>query len=323
MDLQQTSKLTKGIEWFGGNISELPMFDSKSTHRLPSTLAGIACLLGVSAVASAQSESPAPAADAAPADSPVADDGQRTAPLGSKDGHWANGLQVLAGAATNSEHAPTASSASEADPRVELTKPSDGRGAAGDGGVESAGHVGPKPVNGNGPERDAPTRACGGGDLRTCVLLAFQYLEGDRVARNEERAAALFGKACTGGLASACEYLAFQYEDGVGVAKDEHRAALLFRMACDGDDAEACEFLGFHCRDGVGIVKDERRAAFLFEKACNEGLPHACYSLALQYVAGAGVAKSASLAARLFKDACQGKVMRACEQLGLSFWAIP
>lgn len=82
-------------------------------------------------------------------------------------------------------------------------------------------------------------RALEKGDRRAYLPLAYRYLIGDSVPRNETMAAEYFTEAAKDGSTEAKLKLAELYRDGVGVAKNPDKAEIYFREAADDDIAEA------------------------------------------------------------------------------------
>ena len=70
----------------------------------------------------------------------------------------------------------------------------------------------------------------------------------------------------------ACNNLGFNYGNGHGVAKDLDRANALYKQACDGGNMRGCSNLGFNYDNGHGVAKDLDRAnARLYKQACDGG----------------------------------------------------
>jgi TPR repeat protein len=157
-------------------------------------------------------------------------------------------------------------------------------------------------------------KACEGGDVAdACASLGFKYMEGEGVAKDPSRAAALLERACTAGRALACSGLGLSYASGNGVAKDRTRAARLFEQACGANEAMGCHWRGLALLNGSGVAKDEQGSIQFFEQACEGGYPPACDLLARFHRDGRWVPKDPSRAAALFEKACRGGESDACQ----------
>src|SRR5260370_26697464 len=62
---------------------------------------------------------------------------------------------------------------------------------------------------------------------------------------------------CEKGQLTSCTALGIDYLKGQGVAKDENKARGLLERACDGNDARACNNLGIIYASGLSVPKDE------------------------------------------------------------------
>lgn len=113
--------------------------------------------------------------------------------------------------------------------------------------------------------------ACDKGSPQGCATLAAMFAE-----KTPAKAATFFGKACEGGLLSACTLLAFHHIGGRGVPQSMPKAAALFEKACDGGDGQACHHLAEMARYGGAGAPNARRAAALRKKACEAGYQPAC-----------------------------------------------
>src|SRR5438094_5062081 len=82
----------------------------------------------------------------------------------------------------------------------------------------------------------------------------------------------------------SCNNLGLMYGNGDGVAKDAARAAALYRKACDGGDARGCTNLGVMYANGDGVAKDAAQAVALNRKACDGGDAGGCTNLSLERI---------------------------------------
>jgi hypothetical protein len=87
-------------------------------------------------------------------------------------------------------------------------------------------------------------------------MLGWMYEEGNGVARDPARAAALYKQGCDGGEAGDCTMLGLKYAEGKGVAHDPARAVALYKQGCDGGDSVGCTMLGIMYAQGKGVARD-------------------------------------------------------------------
>lgn len=107
-------------------------------------------------------------------------------------------------------------------------------------------------------------------------------MRSDRVTARRE-----FERACDGGHLYGCTMLATMVADGVGGPADPRRARELFAKACvvniswsEASDAGACLMLGDMYAEGEGGPRQPARAAYLYARACDIGDGEACDGLA-------------------------------------------
>jgi hypothetical protein len=158
----------------------------------------------------------------------------------------------------------------------------------------------------------APAEACE--EDGSCYQAGARFWAGLGVARDEARAAYLFGRACDGGDWRACSKLGMLLErrGGGSGSKDAARAAALFHKACNGGDASGCVHLG---RLSM-INKDEARALSLLKKAADDPL----VANAFQYFGVMHRPASSNLVGQVWRDVARGFVYGPCraEHWGLA-----
>jgi uncharacterized protein len=125
---------------------------------------------------------------------------------------------------------------------------------------------------------------------------------------------ALCESECDAGSADRCRRLAATYSVGDRVAKDEARATALYERACAMSDAPACVFAGRMHEYAHGVPKDDAKAARLYETACTAGWAAGCYNLAIMFENGRGVALDRDRALALHDAACSAGAKPACER---------
>lgn len=110
-------------------------------------------------------------------------------------------------------------------------------------------------------------RLCDNGDAASCFIRGADYASGNAVAKDEGRAATLFGKACTGGLIDACVKEGILLIRKGTLPTDHARAAELFRRGCDNRNASGCFYLGALYADGKGVEANRPTAIALMKQA--------------------------------------------------------
>src|SRR5262249_10967708 len=137
-------------------------------------------------------------------------------------------------------------------------------------------------------------KACDGGDLDACELVAFFYRHGVEgvVGQDQDRADAVYRRLCSANRTGACDTLA-----------DRARAAQmeldLRREACDRGSARACRSLAWRALRGDGVPGGAVAAVAYFQLACRQGLAGACADLAWLYARGEKLPKDAARATEL------------------------
>ena len=192
---------------------------------------------------------------------------------------------------------------------------------------------------------------CDGGDSDSCVSLGLDYERGTGVAKDMQKAVALYERACAaknttgcydraliafhakdyaiamtdftmackGEDMDACAMLGRMYRDAQGVAKDEAAGAGFFKRSCDKGNGYGCNSLGLMFEEGRGVHKDETRAFAVYRTACNSGNQMGCYNVARCQEYGKGTSIDVAAARKLYKSACDAREGLACAGLGVLY----
>lgn len=160
------------------------------------------------------------------------------------------------------------------------------------------------------------TKQCAAGEIASCNSLAFLYVSGTGgVAKDAEKARALFERSCEAGSAWGCYNLGLFFY--AGDANEKKRAVALFDRACEGHVADGCGMLAqAHYRGEGGLTVDKPRSTKLFRRACELGSLEACVNVGLAYEHGTGVDVDKAKAALMYRRACDAQVASACTFLG-------
>ena len=121
--------------------------------------------------------------------------------------------------------------------------------------------------------------------------LGVNYVKGEGVPQDHQRAIKLFRQAANQGLADAQSNLGLMYTSGAGVPEDLIEAMKLFRRAAKQGLADAQNNLGLMYTMGEGISEDYMKATKWFHLAADQGHAEAQYNLGVAYDNGLGVPK--------------------------------
>jgi TPR repeat protein len=124
---------------------------------------------------------------------------------------------------------------------------------------------------------------CESGDAQTCNAagVLFEFDGGDR--SDPQVASGYYRRSCDGNYGPGCNNLAWLYLRGTGVARDQPQAMRLFmaafdaaRLACTRGDASGCLLAGELLYEGHAGRRDDEEALAFFRRACQAGEPRAC-----------------------------------------------
>ncbi|HEX7601283.1 MAG TPA: tetratricopeptide repeat protein [Polyangiaceae bacterium] len=126
---------------------------------------------------------------------------------------------------------------------------------------------------------EAFARACDGGNLAACVDLGMTYETQDR---GLDHVASLYRRACDAKITEACANLGRVYLNGIGVARDLDKAEALFKATCVERSVAACNGLALIEVARSGGWPDKADAIKkAYEARCKANDAAACYTLAL------------------------------------------
>lgn len=149
-------------------------------------------------------------------------------------------------------------------------------------------------------------RACAGKAPAGCSNLGDAYISGNGAPKDAGKALEFYGRACSGGFASGCADAGQIYLSGA-VAGGASKAAPLFRTACDGGDGYGCASSGHLATGAKGGAENLLAAVRDFKKSCDLGSPAGCQGLVAIY------GTNPEGAAALFREAC-GDDAKQCRQ---------
>lgn len=142
------------------------------------------------------------------------------------------------------------------------------------------------------------------GDAKAEYDLAYLYLRGAGVSRNEKTAVGWYLKSAEQGYAPAQSALGTLYMRGTGVPKDEAQALVWVRKAADQGEALAQSDLGMMYLQGKAVPQDDTQAVIWLRMGAEQGAPAPQHNLASLYErGGAGLDKDDAEAIRWYTKA--------------------
>lgn len=149
-------------------------------------------------------------------------------------------------------------------------------------------------------------RQAGEGRTIAQTYLAFRFLHGVGIPKDEAKAVYWFEKAAASGDPAAAFNLARLLKEGRVVVANPARALELFKIAVrEGVPGSRVE-LGEMLLTATGPERDFGEAALLFREAALLGNATAAYNLGVMHARGWGVAKDPAEALRWYERAAQG-----------------
>lgn len=124
---------------------------------------------------------------------------------------------------------------------------------------------------------------CTRDDPQACNAAGVMFEFDEGTTTDPKLASVFYDRACDGNYAQGCNNLAWLYLRGSGVPRDQPHAMFLFltafdaaRIACMNGDASGCLLAGELLYEGRGVPEDEAQAIAFFERACAGGEQQAC-----------------------------------------------
>jgi TPR repeat protein len=142
-------------------------------------------------------------------------------------------------------------------------------------------------------------------DAGAQTLLGIAYMQGVKVARNDNKALELFRAAADRGNQIAEDNLGLLYFFGRGTAKSYAEAAKWFRRAGEDGSRDAYFNLALMYHYGYGVPADMDQAAKYYEVSAIEGDVQAQNTLGYLYQNGQGVAKDLPAAEKWYQKAAE------------------
>jgi TPR repeat protein len=159
------------------------------------------------------------------------------------------------------------------------------------------------------------------GNDRGRVGIARAYREGWGVPQSFVHARSWLELSVSNYWPNAMDNLALYYREGLGVAKDLAKAFDLYQRAADLGQTAAMDNLGMMYADGEYVAKDPVEANRWFKKASDLGNRHGAFHLGLAYLNGTGVPQDRAEALRLLELASARGYPRAETEIGTMYRA--
>lgn len=149
--------------------------------------------------------------------------------------------------------------------------------------------------------------------------LAYLYVIGRGVGKDDSQAVALFRKAAAKGYSPAQSNLGTMYRLGKGVGKDPQEALKWYRLAAEQKYGIAQLNLGSMYYGGEGVAKDLRQAAVWYRLAAEQGDAQAQTNLGLMSVRGEGVTQDDREGIKWYRQAAAQGSATAQSNLGTMY----
>ena len=108
-------------------------------------------------------------------------------------------------------------------------------------------------------------------EAQDLYALGVAYADGNKVHRNDHRAADMFREAASRGHSSAQLRLGLLYDEGLGVGQDKGEALRWYRLAAAQGESAAQFNLGLAYRYGEGVAQDDAQSYAWFRKSAEQG----------------------------------------------------
>ena len=141
------------------------------------------------------------------------------------------------------------------------------------------------------------------GNPRAQTELAMEYILGNELPEEPEKAFMWLLKAAKQDYADAQYLLGNCYKEGDGTKQDFEEALRWYREGASQNHREAQWELGLHYYNGEAVIQNYSRAFKLFSKAASQGLIDAQRALGVMYHLGLGVEVDQVLAYMWFEIA--------------------
>ncbi len=139
------------------------------------------------------------------------------------------------------------------------------------------------------------------GDSGAMVDLAFAYVQGSGVPKDDQQSFYWYRKAAEAGNSFGMRNLGKLYE----LEKNYQQAINWYRKAAEAGNVQGMAALGWMYHEGTGVPRDYEQAFIWSRKAADAGEPQAMNNLGVMYESGQGVEKDLPQAIASYRKAAQ------------------
>lgn len=164
------------------------------------------------------------------------------------------------------------------------------------------------------------------GNLNCQVDLAINYLFGEGVEQDTEKAVSLIRDAADKGNRYGELWMGICYKEALGVECDYDEAFRWFMSSAQKGNAGAMGMLGEAYKYGQGTEEDLAKAIYYYEQGAAAGDAQSQYELGLKYLSGDGVERNWEKGFDLLKQSAEQGYPYAFEKLALCYfngWGTP
>ncbi len=158
------------------------------------------------------------------------------------------------------------------------------------------------------------------GDAAAQVELGVEYLTGNGVPQNSNKAFQWFQKAALQGHAAGQHNLGAMYGTGNGIPQDQAEAFKWFQKSAQQGDSGSQSEIGERYYSGNGVTQDFANAYTWIEKAAVQGDAWAQWRLGTMYKFGRGAAKDSAKAFEWYQKAAEQGNPQGQTSLGIMYY---
>lgn len=144
-------------------------------------------------------------------------------------------------------------------------------------------------------------------ELNRQVDLGVEYLSGDSLAKDYDKALSLIRDATEKGNRYGQLWLGLCYSDGIGVEKNEKEAFRWFLSSAEKGNVAAMNYVGKAYEFGEGVAPDIQQAVKYYRQSAEQGYSVAQINMAVLYEHGNGVGRDMKKSFEMMKMAAAEK----------------
>jgi TPR repeat protein len=148
-----------------------------------------------------------------------------------------------------------------------------------------------------------------------CVKIGLDYLSGDILPKNKEKALIFFQRACDKGLGEGCAFFGYsKYESTHRENREYAKAREYYSKGCNLGNGWSCSWLGMHFEMAWGISQDLDLARSKYKQGCELADYAGCTSVGRMYELGIGISVNDQLSQEFYGKACKLGNKYVCEK---------